>query len=541
MFKIKSIGARIAVCVGILLLLLATSVLVGVWQIRTVVERGAQLLADPLAKERVTADWQRLVESGSKRTMAIAVSDDPKVEESFRDEIKKSSAIASKIQSEIEARATSAEEKAMFKEIAEVRRAYLIDRDEIIRLRRDGKSAEALALFNARMKGNIVAYVGVLAKFADYEHKSIDALAKASADEAARTVWQMLALGAAAMLLGSGFAVFIIRGIVGPLREAVTVADKVADGDLRSEIRTDREDEAGLLLKSIARMQAELKRLIGSVQGDAQDVSASASQMVASSAELSGSSSKQSVAVSAIAASIEELTVSISQVSDNLGQAAGVVENTTKVSAAGVEQGAAMARDMTAIDSAVGTFGAQMLDLQHKAADIGTVVKLIRGIAEQTNLLALNAAIEAARAGEQGRGFAVVADEVRKLAERTSSSTQEIERTVDAIQKGMVEAGGRLESVKQRVGSGVASIGELVGPLTALKDSAIHSSTGLRELAAAVHEQKQASEQIARNTETIASAAEENHAAIEQGRDTAGQLRAKAQSLLDSTARFRIA
>ena len=541
MFKIKSIGARIAFCMAFLLALLAASVLIGVWQIRTVVERGAQLLAEPLAKERVVADWQRLTESGAKRSLAIAVSGDPKVDEAFREDIKASSILASKIQAEVEARASSAEEKAMLKEVVEVRRLYLIDRGEIIALRRDGKNAEALDIFNNRMKGHLASYVSILANFSAYERKSIDALAKASADDAARTVWQMLALGACAMLLGSGFAVFIARGIINPLRAAVAVADKVADGDLRSQIHTDSEDETGLLLKSIARMQDELKRLIGSVQGDARDVSASAAQMVTSSVELSGSSTRQSEAVSAIAASIEELTVSISQVSDNLGQAAGVVETTAQVSAAGVMQGEAMARDMSAIDSAVGAFGAQMLDLQHKAADIGTVVKLIRGIADQTNLLALNAAIEAARAGEQGRGFAVVADEVRKLAERTSTSTQEIERTVDAIQKGMVEAGGRLESVKERVDSGVSSIAELVDPLTTLKESATNSSAGLRELAAAVHEQKQASEQIARNTETIASAAEENHAAIEQGRGTAGQLRAKAQSLLDSTARFQIA
>jgi methyl-accepting chemotaxis protein len=541
MFKIKSIGARISACMAFLLVLLAASVLIGVWQIRTVVERGAQLLAEPLAKERVVADWHRMVESSSKRTMAIIISDDPKVEEAFRDEFKKSSVLAAKYQAEVEGRATSVEEKAQLKDIADLRRVYLADRDEIFQLRRDGKSAEALALFNNRMKGRTDAYIDALGKFTDYERRSIDALAKASAEEAARAVWQMLTLGAAAILLGGVFAYFIVRGIVGPLREAITVADKVARGDLRSTIRIDREDETGLLLNSISLMQEELKRLIGRVQGDAHAVSTSTAQMAVSSEELSGSSSKQSEAVSAIAASIEELTVSISHVSDNLGQAAGVVENTANVSAAGVEQGAVMSRDMTAIDSAVGAFGAQMVDLQHKAADIGTVVKLIRGIAEQTNLLALNAAIEAARAGEQGRGFAVVADEVRKLAERTSSSTQEIERTVEAIQQGMVEAGSRLDSVKQRVGNGVASIGRLVGPLTELKINALHSSEGLRELAVAVREQKQASEQIARNTETIASSAEQNHAAIEQGRDTAGQLRAKAQSLLDSTTRFQIA
>jgi methyl-accepting chemotaxis protein len=541
MFKMKSIGARIAVCMGFLLVLLAAGVLVGVWQIRGVVERSAQLLAEPLAKERVVADWHRLVEGGVRRTIAIAVSNDPGVEAAFTEEIKVSTALGNEYQKRIDTLVSNDAERAMLKAMMDQRRTYLADRDEIRKLRADGKSAAALAVFNERLKGHVAGYLEAIDKFSAYQRSQIDELARANAQTADRATWQMLGIGAVAVLIGAGLAFFIVRGIVGPLRRAVEVADKVAGGDLRSEIRIDREDETGQLLRAIARMQEELRSLIGRVQGDAHAVSASAAQMVTAADELSGSSSKQSEAVSAIAASIEQLTVSISQVSDNLGQAAAVVENTAGVSSAGVEQGAAVSREIGAIDSAVGEFGAQMLDLQHKAADIGTVVKLIRGIAEQTNLLALNAAIEAARAGEQGRGFAVVADEVRKLAERTSTSTQEIERTVEAIQQGMVEAGSRLDSVKQRVGNGVASIGQLVGPLTELKNSAVNSSGGLRELAAAVREQKQASEQIARNTETIASSAEQNHAAIEQGRDTAGQLREKARSLLDSTTRFQIA
>ena len=540
MFKIKTIGARIALCIGFLLALLTASVCIGVWQIQAVVARNVRILAEPLAQERVVADWQRLIESGSKRTMAIAISNDPNVELAFREESKNGSVFATKYQKEIEARATSPEELALLKNIAETRREYLTVRDEIFRLRREGKGEEALALFNNRMKASIDAYIGVLHKFSAHERKAIDDLARASAEQSERAVWQMVALGAAAVVLAAVFAFFMARSITGPLRRAVEVADKVAGGDLRSAIQVERQDETGQLLQAIARMQEELRGLIGRVQDDVKAVSSSASNLVVTSDELAGSSGKQSEAVSAIASSIEELTVSIAQVSDNLGSAAGVVENTARVSNAGVERGQTVSREIAAIDNAVGDFGAQMRKLQDQAGNIGTVVKLIRGIAEQTNLLALNAAIEAARAGEQGRGFAVVADEVRKLAERTSSSTQEIERTVADIQQGMVEAGGRLDFVKERVHNGVASIGELTGPLAELQQSATSSSAGLRELASAVREQQQASEQIARNTETIAAGAEENHAAIAQSRATATQLQDQAQSLLDSTARFRL-
>ena len=540
MFKIKSIGARIAACIGFLIVLLTASVLVGVWQIKNVVERGAQLVAEPLAKERVVADWYRLVDAGSRRNAAIAISDDPKVEEMFRDQIKESTALGVKYQKETEERATSPEEKAMLKEMTEARRLYIADRDNINRLRREGKREEALAIFNAGYKARTAAYLGSIGKFSDYERASIDKLAKATAEDASRTIWNMLALGGVAIVLASVFGYFIGRGIVRPLRQAVSVADKVAGGDLRSKIEVTSQDETGQLLGSISRMQDELKTLIGGVQGSASAVSDTAAHMVGSANDLSSSSSQQSEAVSAIAASIEELTVSISQVSDNLGQAASVVDSTARVSTSGVTQGESVSRDIAAIDSAVGDFGTQMRGLQNQAAEIGTVVKLIKEIADQTNLLALNAAIEAARAGEQGRGFAVVADEVRKLAERTSTSTQEIERTVAAIQQGMIDAGGRLDFVRERVQSGVTSIGELVSPLADLRQSAAESSAGLRELAAAVREQKQASEQIARNTETIANGAEENHAAIAQSRDTAGQLREKAQELIAATARFKL-
>jgi methyl-accepting chemotaxis protein len=538
---LKSIGARVAACVGFLLVLVALVATIGVMQIRSVVERGEQLLAEPLAKERVAADWFRLVDAGSRRTIAIAVSDDPNVAAAFVEDVKKSTALGTKYQTEVEQRANTPEEKEMLKAMTGARREYIAQRDEITRLRKEGKKEEALAIYNNKMKAQIGIYLEALGKFAEYERNAIDKLARENAKAAEKTITHVIIIGTIAIAIGSVLAFFMVRSITGPLRRAVEVADKVSHGDLRSEITVRGQDETARLLAAIARMQDELRTLIGSAQGEARAVSAAAAELVNTADELNGASGKQSEAVSAIASSIEELTVSISQVSDNLGQAAGVVDSTARVSAAGVEKGESVSREIAAIDSAVGDFGAQMQSLQDQAAEIGTVVKLIKEIADQTNLLALNAAIEAARAGEQGRGFAVVADEVRKLAERTSTSTQEIERTVAAIQQGMVDAGGRLSFVKERVQGGVSSIGELVDPLSELRRSAAESSAGLRELAAAVREQKQASEQIARNTETIASAAEENHAAIAQSRDTAGTLQGKADGLLAATSKFQIA
>ena len=158
--------------------------------------------------------------------------------------------------------------------------------------------------------------------------------------------------------------------------------------------------------------------------------------------------------------------------SDNLGQAAGVVDSTASVSAGGVTQGESVAREIAAIDTAVGEFGTQMQGLQAQAGEIGAVVKLIKEIADQTNLLALNAAIEAARAGEQGRGFAVVADEVRQLASRTSKATEEIVGVVRQNQDMARDAVNLMTDGRQQAEQGLALAAEAGTVIVEIQDGA---------------------------------------------------------------------
>ncbi len=540
-FSHFSIGARLAAGIALILTLSTGATGYALWTVRSNVQEFRQLAEVQFAQERQMVEWANRTSANLVRTLAVAKSGDPQVKAFFEPAMKVESGLIGELKKKIEQTATSSSERALLVQIDKDRGAYMSSRNELFTLLDAGKKADADKLLESRMTPLLNNYVEATKRLLASKKEQIDVANQQMQAAGTRTVNLLLLLSTLALLASVTVGWLITRGITGPLRTAVGLAQLVAAGDLRSRIVVERKDETGALLVAIAGMQDELRRLIGKVQNDVGAVSLSAAQLAASSAGLSDSSSQQSDAVSATAASIEELTVSITQVSESAQLASGVVDETLRVSESGLAKGNQVSAGIAAIDSAVSDFGGQMEDLRGQAANIGTVVKLIREIAEQTNLLALNAAIEAARAGEQGRGFAVVADEVRKLAERTSTATHEIQQTIEGIQQNMEQAGGRLDLVKSRVKEGVFSIRELVDPLKGLQEHASKAAQGLRELTSATREQQQVSEQIARNTEKIAGSAEQNHAAIAQGRATAGQLQDMAASLLESTSRFKLA
>jgi methyl-accepting chemotaxis protein len=389
------------------------------------------------------------------------------------------------------------------------------------------------------MAARLDEYRNATAALRDAARAHIDADAQAMAAATTKVRILLLGLSAAGLVLGLGIALVLTRGITGPLHALMGIADLVAKGDLRGEIASSSKDEIGALVRSVGTMQDNLKALISKVRTDVDAVTQSSAQLATAADELAAGADAQTEAVASTASSVQQLTARIAQVSDNAQVARGVAEQTSEVSGLGLEQGGAAEREIAEIDRSIGEFSTQMHQLTVHAGEIGSVIKLIKAIADQTNLLALNAAIEAARAGEQGRGFAVVADEVRKLAERTTGATNEIHTTIEAIQSSVAGAGARIDALKSRADSGVQCIQRLMQPLGELRTSAAHAVDSLRELADATREQRAASEQIAMTTERVAASAEQNRAAVAQSRDTAAELKELAAHLLSSVSLFR--
>ncbi|QMV61835.1 methyl-accepting chemotaxis protein [Pseudomonas berkeleyensis] len=346
--------------------------------------------------------------------------------------------------------------------------------------------------------------------------------------------------GLLATVLSVGVALAMSRSIAGRLQQVVEVARRVADGRLDSKIEQAGRDEIGVLLDAFITMQDRLREMIGQIRSGAEQLVASAQNISSASTQLSVSTQEQSHAASSMAATVEELTVSINHVADNANEAHGLSSESGRQSAEGGTVIQSTLSSMQRIADTVQGAAAQIAELGQHSDQISSIVNVIKEIADQTNLLALNAAIEAARAGEQGRGFAVVADEVRLLAQRTANSTQEITEMIKKIQTGTRNAVGNMEVGVQQVSSGVEQANQAGDAIVTIRAASERVVGVVDQISLALREQTVASQDVARNVERIAQMSMQNSEAVADTARTARDLQQLALSLERQVDHFKL-
>jgi methyl-accepting chemotaxis protein len=283
---------------------------------------------------------------------------------------------------------------------------------------------------------------------------------------------------------------------------------------------------------------AGLQAALGAIKQNIEHLAGSAGKVVTAATQVAASSNSQSDDATATAAAVEQSTVTINLVADQTRETAEISRQASNLSARGGEVARETAREMTRIADSMQDSAKLISSLSQRSQDISGIVKVIKDIAEQTNLLALNAAIEAARAGEQGRGFAVVADEVRKLAERTAAATTEISDMIEAIQSEVTSAVGNLGARNEQVGQAVKLAEQVAGALAEINEGARRTEARIQEITSAAAEQGSVSRQIAGNIERIAQMAKNNNTAVAEAANSARYVDELAAQLRTEVLRF---
>jgi methyl-accepting chemotaxis protein len=354
------------------------------------------------------------------------------------------------------------------------------------------------------------------------------------------STWLILSATALALLIGLLATLGIALLIVRPLKQVIDQARQIADGDLSVRIEVQRSDEVGQLQLAMQGMSNNLREMVGRLQGGVTQISASAQSLSTVTEQTRLGVNEQKVETDQVATAMSEMAATVHEVARNAEAAASSTEQADSRVSRGVEVVRQTLGRIEQLVTAMATTTQSIERLSQDTQRIDTVLEVIKSVAEQTNLLALNAAIEAARAGEQGRGFAVVADEVRALARRTQQSTTEIEGLIASLREGtrrsvedMRQSGALVEQVVQ-------DANQTEGALAGIAEAVTLIFEMNQQIAAAAEQQSAVAEEINRSVTSIRDIADQSAAAMDETASSSIQLTELGRELQGMAGHFRL-
>ena len=396
---------------------------------------------------------------------------------------------------------------------------------------RDSQVASAAALKTMIAQGDIL--------LGHSEKLTVSQTAVRDAD-AAQAKYLLLLATVLALIVGIFAAWAITRQIVIPLNQTLKVAERVASGDLSHNLDSGRQDELGQLQRAMQSMTVGLRELIGGISDGVTQIASAAEQLSAVTEQTSAGVNSQKVETDQVATAMNEMAATVQEVARNAEEASEAAVAADQQAREGDQVVGEAIAQIERLATEVGNSTVAMGDLKRESDKIGSVLDVIKSVAQQTNLLALNAAIEAARAGEAGRGFAVVADEVRSLAQRTQKSTEEIEELIIGLQSGtqqvatiMDNSRGLTESsveLTRRAGNALGNITRTVSTIQAMNS----------QIATAAEQQSAVAEEINRSVLNVRDISEQTAAASEETAASSTELARLGTHLQALVGRFRV-
>jgi methyl-accepting chemotaxis protein len=410
----------------------------------------------------------------------------------------------------------------------------------LISLSRAGNVEDMAKLLNTESASSSDQMNAVLAKLEELNSKQLIMTNQASANEYDSAFNLVVGLLIVATILTILFAWLLTRSITQPIAAALEAAETIAEGNLTRPIKVDGTDEAGRLLMAMQKMQEKLRDTLMRISGSATQLASAAEELNAVTDESARGLSQQNNEIEQAATAVNEMTSAVEEVARNAVSTSEASKNATASAGDGrdlvMETVNAIERMSGDVQSTADLIG----NLAEESRDIGKVLDVIRGLADQTNLLALNAAIEAARAGEAGRGFAVVADEVRALAHRTQQSTSEIERMIGSIQGGTEQAVSSMRNSTERAES-TLNIAKGAGlALDTINTAVVEINERNLVIASAAEEQAQVAREVDRNLVNIRDLSAQSSDGASQTSAASGELTRLAVDLNSMVSRFSL-
>lgn len=431
-------------------------------------------------------------------------------------------------------------EKAAHEKFLAAQNRYFSEQRKIVEYVGNGDKAQATQVVNGPMSsyGDEMAKVlNELQSINEHETEKASKNAAAAYGTAFQGVVLCILLAAITTII---LAVVFTRSIVRPLGQAVSVAEQVASGNLTQQFAIEGKDEPARLLTALKAMQDSLRVTIQSISDSSTQLASAAEELNAVTEDSTRGLHQQNHEIEQAAAAVNEMTAAVDEVARNAVSTSEASRESDDTAQHGRQQVINTVESISLLANDVTSTAAQVEQLAGQVREISKVLDVIRSIAEQTNLLALNAAIEAARAGEAGRGFAVVADEVRALAHRTQQSTQEIEKMIGSVHMGTDQAVQSMQKSNERVRTTLEVARSAGGALDAIALSISQISERNLVIASASEEQAQVAREVDRNLVNIRDLSLQTSAGANETSAASQELASLAINLNGLVARFRI-
>jgi methyl-accepting chemotaxis protein len=507
-FSNLTISKRLAVGFGVILALMIILTATGIWSLSGMNSKIEQIIKVNNTKIEHAYAIQNAMNAIDKSVFTIVLSNDEATIKTERQKIETARAAYQASMATLEKLETSVKGKEIIQELKQNAEISKGANDRAIETAVSGNTQSAITTITGTMQiSNMLG--NACNDLVRYQQDQTALGAKDAQATYIRARLFLLIMGAVVF----AFAVFLTTGlaksITKPLNYGASIAHKIAEGDLTARIETMRADETGQLLGAMQNMLENLQRIIGEVKAAATNMASASHELNANSELMSKGAGEQAGRALQVASASEEMSQTILDVAKNTSSIEISSTETAKLARNGEKVVDSSVHKVKAISETIEASAQLIRSLGDRSNQIGHIIGVINDIADQTNLLALNAAIEAARAGEAGRGFAVVADEVKKLAVRTSNSTSEISSMITSMQKEVHEVVASMETITREVTAGVELSTQAGDVLRNIVGSVDQLHVMVQQIASASEEMASTSEQISKDIETIATVSKE--------------------------------